>query len=74
ITVIATGFEDRPKSDGIFINNRLGSDETVSAEENAAAAETVVEEKHDEVDEMMDKFNQKYTTDFVIPDFLKGNK
>ena len=72
ITVIATGFEDRPKSAGdIFINERPeassenGQQEEKDSKENEAEAPA---------EAGVDAFGKSYTTDFEIPDFLKGTK
>ena len=71
VTVIATGFEDRPKND-IFMNNKLNSDEESSEplDTDGTEAGGDLEEKN----ETLDRFDKKYTTDFVIPEFLKGSK
>ncbi len=71
VTVIATGFEDRPKND-IFMNNKLNSEEESSEplDTDGTEAGGDLEEKN----ETLDRFDKKYTTDFVIPEFLKGSK
>jgi len=73
ITVIATGFEERP-SGGLYESTiitssgktGLGVEETVVGEAATEEAET---EKEDAGE--TDSFGKKYTLDFTIPDFLK---
>ncbi|MBQ3122987.1 MAG: cell division protein FtsZ [Firmicutes bacterium] len=73
ITVIATGFEERP-SGGLYESTiitssgktGLGMEETV-AEEAASEEPEIEKEEAGETD----SFGKKYTLDFTIPDFLK---
>lgn len=73
ITVIATGFEERP-SGGLYESTiitssgktGLGMEETVAEE---AASEELEKEKEEAGE--TDSFGKKYTLDFTIPDFLK---
>ena len=73
ITVIATGFEERP-SGGLYESTiitssgktGLGMEETVAEEAASEEPETEKEEAGE-----TDSFGKKYTLDFTIPDFLK---
>lgn len=75
ITVIATGFEDRPSNAGDIFSINEKKPET-DASENEAQEEQAAQENEaaGAAEEESDVFGKKYTTDFEIPDFLKGIK
>lgn len=75
ITVIATGFEDRPSNAGDIFSINEKKPET-DASENEAQEEQAAQENEaaGAEEEESDVFGKKYTTDFEIPDFLKGIK
>lgn len=74
ITVIATGFEDRPQKD-IFLSSSTSA--ATNEEAMGEDAGDVQEEEirtQDGADEIISELERKHNTDFVIPDFLKGTK
>ncbi len=74
ITVIATGFEDRPQKD-IFLSSSTGATGNEdTASENAEDIGDREMQPQDDAGEIVSEFEKKHTTDFVIPDFLKGTK
>ena len=75
ITVIATGFEDRPSNAGDIFSINEKKPETDASESEAQEEQAAQEnEAAGAAEEESDVFGKKYTTDFEIPDFLKGIK
>ena len=81
ITVIATGFEDRPKRDFMNNPNIITPDmlDDMEAEENQAGGEGQNNEREETktgsiFDKALDGFKSSATAEFEIPDFLKGTK
>ncbi len=74
ITVIATGFEDRPSGAGDIFSINEKKPETETAEGENQEEQAVQEEAAISSETESDVFGKSYTTDFEIPDFLKGMK
>lgn len=74
ITVIATGFEDRPNGAGDIFSINEKKPETETAEGENQEEQAVQEEAAISSETESDVFGKSYTTDFEIPDFLKGMK
>lgn len=76
ITIIATGFEDKnieitPLSQGRGVNStRVAKTEAASVQEAPAQEEPVKEMTAEEKEEQ--EFKERLTSEFKIPDFLKG--